>query len=359
METGFRDAPFQVVCIKLDTTDENYNEVEYLLNVIRNESEAFFSARGITHIADTISRSNLVYIINDCTNQALYTEFFDCTVRIIDKFRGFSITFGIGHSVTSISELRFAITSALECVQCRIACGVNRILVHDTMSWSAVALEDCIPADINHRLQNIMESFDWFGFCRYLDDCMHSLHKIKNASPVLLFILLEYIDKTMQNLCAHSESDARLYQHAHEEMQSLVDTKISEVGLIEGCKCIVRNFITETEELRTRENRQPVRAAKKFIDDHFQEQITLDDAAQIAHLSPAYLSMVFKKESGIGFNDYLITCRIDAAKNILRTTGDTIVAVSRKVGYSDPKYFSKLFAKTVGLKPSTYRRLYS
>ena len=68
--------------------------------------------------------------------------------------------------------------------------------------------------------------------------------------------------------------------------------------------------------------------------------------------------MLFKKEIGIGFSDYLTVCRMEHAKKMLKESDLPVALVAEDAGYSDSKYFSKTFNKTVGLKPSEYRKLY-
>ena len=98
--------------------------------------------------------------------------------------------------------------------------------------------------------------------------------------------------------------------------------------------------------------------AKQYIQNNYANQISLEEVADAINLSAAYLSNMFKKEMGMNFSDFLISCRIEAAKELLKTTDLPIADVASRVGYTDSRYFSKTFVKVVGLKPSTYRKLY-
>ena len=55
----------------------------------------------------------------------------------------------------------------------------------------------------------------------------------------------------------------------------------------------------------------PIRIVKRYIAEHYSEDISLSDAAKIVNLSPVYLSRLFKKEEGINFLDYMNQYRID------------------------------------------------
>ena len=89
------------------------------------------------------------------------------------------------------------------------------------------------------------------------------------------------------------------------------------------------------------------------------EQIKLDEIAKVTSLNSSYFSTLFKKETGENFSDFLIGCRLTEAKKLLKETTLTINEITSAIGYSDSKYFSKLFVKNVGITPSEYRKIYA
>lgn len=99
-----------------------------------------------------------------------------------------------------------------------------------------------------------------------------------------------------------------------------------------------------------------VENAKKIIENSYAGDISLEQVAKHVHLSPAYLSELFKKETGMSFIDYKTIIRIEQAKKLLAASSMNIADVSSKVGYSDPKYFSKLFKKITGKTIFEYRK---
>lgn len=103
---------------------------------------------------------------------------------------------------------------------------------------------------------------------------------------------------------------------------------------------------------------RPIRQAKQYIQQHFSEQITLEEVSGVVGLNAAYFSVLFKKSEGEGFAKYLINLRIEEAKRLLRESNDSVAEICRKVGYNDLKHFTHTFEKTTGIKPATYRKLY-
>lgn len=79
-------------------------------------------------------------------------------------------------------------------------------------------------------------------------------------------------------------------------------------------------------------------------------------AAEQVHLNPAYLSHIFSKETGITFSEYLLSCRLNTAKDLLVHTDDRVKDVAIQSGFNDYRNFCKTFKKAVGLTPQNYRR---
>ncbi len=94
----------------------------------------------------------------------------------------------------------------------------------------------------------------------------------------------------------------------------------------------------------------------QYIMQHFQQDFTIEFLASQVYLSTNYLSSRFKAETGKTINQYITNLRIEQAKNLLKGTSKTVAEIAAAVGYSDEKYFSRLFAKTTGVTPTQFRR---
>jgi YesN/AraC family two-component response regulator len=98
-----------------------------------------------------------------------------------------------------------------------------------------------------------------------------------------------------------------------------------------------------------------IRRAKDYIKANFSKTITLEDVAREIHVSPQYLSKLFKEETGENFIEYLTCIRIRNAKSLLEGDELSIKEICYSIGYSDPNYFSRIFKKIVGLTPTEYK----
>lgn len=100
------------------------------------------------------------------------------------------------------------------------------------------------------------------------------------------------------------------------------------------------------------------RRIKDYIDEHYMEAITLQSMAEALHMSPYYLSHVFKQMSGYSPVQYLLRRRIGEAQTLLITTDYPISRISELVGYDTQSYFNLQFTKSVGMSPGKYRQNY-
>lgn len=99
-----------------------------------------------------------------------------------------------------------------------------------------------------------------------------------------------------------------------------------------------------------------IRTAKKYIDEHYDQKISLEDVANHAYISPNYLSSLFKKEVGVNFIEYVTEIRMREAKKLLDDIQYSVVDVAKMVGYRDVGHFSGVFLKRYGVSPTAYRK---
>jgi two-component system response regulator YesN len=94
-----------------------------------------------------------------------------------------------------------------------------------------------------------------------------------------------------------------------------------------------------------------------YIKEHYQEKdICLDTIANNVHLTPAYVSTMFKKANNINISDYIIKVRIERAKYLLMNTDMKTYEISEAIGYINSQYFSVLFKRNTGVSPTEYRQ---
>ena len=105
----------------------------------------------------------------------------------------------------------------------------------------------------------------------------------------------------------------------------------------------------------TQRSVQTIVKVKQYIADHLQEDLSLDLLAAHVHLTPRYLSRVFKQETGVNFTAYVNEQRVIAGEKLLRKTNLTVQQIAYETGYRTPAYFISQFSGKYGTMPHLYR----
>lgn len=98
-----------------------------------------------------------------------------------------------------------------------------------------------------------------------------------------------------------------------------------------------------------------IRKAVAYLQTHLEEKIQMSELARELHLSERNFRKYFTEEMGVSPKAYLQTARLQRAKELLRTPGQSISEISESVGYYSQFQFSRDFKKEFGLTPSAYR----
>jgi len=122
--------------------------------------------------------------------------------------------------------------------------------------------------------------------------------------------------------------------------------------------CLARNWTAAGPGQRAALEGQhaAVAAALACIEERHGEELSLDDLARQAHLSPHYLSELFHRQTGQSPWDYLTTLRLEKAKERLRASDESITAIAFAVGFNDSSYFTRVFRAREGTTPLRWRR---
>ena len=95
---------------------------------------------------------------------------------------------------------------------------------------------------------------------------------------------------------------------------------------------------------------------EQYINNHYQEDITLELLSEKTYMNKFYLVHAFKQYKGVSPINYLIRLRVQQAKELLETTNYSIAQISDSCGFSSQSYFSQVFKKACGMTPNAYRK---
>ncbi|MFC3802214.1 response regulator [Cohnella sp. GCM10012308] len=107
---------------------------------------------------------------------------------------------------------------------------------------------------------------------------------------------------------------------------------------------------------RQRDASAVIAKIQSYVQEHLNEELGRDDIARAVYRNPAYLSRLFRKETGMSLTDYIAQAKIERAKRLLTETNDKISNIAEGLGYMHFSYFAKLFRKIAGVTPQDYRK---
>ena len=227
---------------------------------------------------------------------------------------------------------------------------------------------------------------------KYIESIPEGYSNLENDIRRLNIIRNLYFCKTEQKLCVianFDRSNSNLFDEFVKSLESLLKQKDdglwklkASVGYIyKGLEGISKSYdeasyimslyqtnqyfdkderiviMSNNDNINGNVNKKTVNQIVNYIKDHYQEKdICLDTIAKNVHLTPTYVSAMFKKGKNINISDYIIKIRIEKAKYLLMTTDMKTYEISDEIGYVNSQYFSVLFKRNTGLSPTEYRQ---
>ncbi|MDD3204679.1 MAG: response regulator [Lachnospiraceae bacterium] len=281
-------------------------------------------------------------LLRDCLNQLTVQK---SILGPID----FSI--GMGDAVKQPEELVKSMKKSTCIVKERILVGTGHLLenMEDTAGIQGKNLLEKYSRMILHASE-VMSEEEADASAEYLKTTALNLRNIRG------FELLELVLSAGSLLMMQVEHGEK--NHLLEEFKKKCEQSNSVNMLFEQLQDLQYRVIRTLQEEHDTDALRPIRLAKQYIQNHFKEQITLEEVSDAVGLSAGYFSVLFKKETGEGFAKYLINIRVEQAKILLRESNVSVADICKSVGYNDLKHFTHTFDKATGLKPGAYRKLY-
>ena len=270
-----------------------------------------------------------------------------------DLFWGIRVSISIGKRKPTTSELSASLREAVWLCADRV-CG--RASVRDAES------ED-ISFDSHYRMQpgirkKFQESAEYLDRSYFEATLANSFSELLRLRPLNGIMAAEWFQEVVR-ACSFGLAQQKSNAPSFEEdlvkrfwycrsLQEIHDLLLQEITGVIG----------QMQEEKAEQESRPITLAKKYIQEHFEEPLRLEDVSEMVGFNATYFSSLFKKETGQGFADYLAHVRIERAKSLLMNDDCSVMDVCEMVGYKDLKYFSRLFKKITGISPSDYRKLY-
>ncbi len=286
--------------------------------------------------------------------QAVYEALklaFKNSAAFIDRFNDLIFTLGVGKPQDEPKLFKRSYLQAVECVKSRIVKGLGKIIFYTDHFEHYVNMEELFPLGKQRQFENAVEIQDQNQCIKLAKEIMEPVFLKENPDYIeiraVMQVALEIFWRGMQQ-AGECEEECRQASCHFDDCNS-IDLLLKELLKL------FRECISCMKEKNGSENPFVV-AAKNYIKENFGNKITLMDIATVIHLNPVYFSILFKRETGAGFMDYLTEYRIEQAKGYLRNNQYSVAQIAEMVGYGDSRHFSKMFKQVVGIPPVEYRK---
>ncbi|MHC5247068.1 response regulator [Enterococcus sp. LJL90] len=199
------------------------------------------------------------------------------------------------------------------------------------------------------KLKQALQHRDYPRFANFLTEYLTRYQESASETPSIvkfffanLYRMIIEVSKS-DSIAARQPIKQILESERYHEILDIYDRLLTQLNeQSDALSSTTNNYVAET---------------KTYILNHYPEELNLEILAKNVHLSPKYLSDLFKREETIGIIKYLNNVRMKKAEELLQDTHFRVNDISKKVGFNSYSYFIKQFQKKNGTTPERYRKL--
>lgn len=366
-------------CSKLNELKINLKFERFFTSIfyLKEESKELCAAKGfdigllvfsVNNIADECCRrlinkyelftttENNVVLMADNLEFNSY-EVFQLMSQIRECIRNFlnvDIMIGISKNHSGISRVKTSYDEASEDIEKKLYFGYDDVIISDKQESKAF---EPVFKEYKKPLINNIYSCDNEKVNSIIDDVFNQAMEMKLPIKQVRILNVNLISCILD---IANEIGYEIYDIMGDSKN--IYEKVDEFKSIEKFKTFIKNIVFQMTEAIRRKNsvkkKKTIDKVLKYIDEHFNEEITLYTISETFYFDYTNLSKMFKEDVGKLFSKYLIETRINKSKELLKASGMKIYEISEAVGYSDVRYFTKLFKEFEGITPMEYRKIF-
>jgi two-component system response regulator YesN len=338
----------------------------HLIPSICNKQDATLMYAAISNIIDDSlsTRQEPLYIhdnngyftvIYRCDEKVsyknIYSEVYNFCMHIrniIKKYLNISVSIGIGDLQATQMNLAKASSNAQNALEMRFFEGSGSIILYQHKRNTSGELPSISELNGKYPLLKYAVSGDITSFIESISDIKKELKNaptVKQARNFLLEIMFNLFNEFNQITGINDQS-----------IDSIYDYIINSDTLDTACDFICdRMQDLVGNDVFTNENNKIINSIKLNIRQHYNKDLNLDLIASKYNISKNYLCHLFKKTTGETYLSYLTAVRMEKAKELLLKTNMKTYEIAEMVGIPNPRYFSRLFKKSVGMLPTDFK----
>ena len=301
----------------------------------------FFTVNNIMRPRDN---REIIYIINYDGSSEKITNLKNV---INDKFNAYV---GIGRKVDSIYDLNVSLQSAQNALKYIYVEPERKVF--DSLDFSS---ENRVRANLKidyHKFGNCLVSGNIESINEILEEIVAdvALNKYTYSSlEKIIFRLLASMNDFLSSINREDDlKEPNLFKWYLEHQLTFYQS-------IDWIKNICKQIIVMKKDKDETLN-NVFEKMRSYVDDHLDEDLSLDKMASLSYFSTSYISINFKKIFGLGFSKYVYNARLEKAAHYLKDSDMSISNIIKNVGFHSLQYFTTKFKSKFGVTPNEYRK---
>jgi two-component system, response regulator YesN len=306
------------------------------------------------------NNNNVMFILNysDGGLQQKFDEFSREAVDLLKQYPELHFVAGLGRmcDLNNTESIARSYLSAKQAVASRIINGFDCVI---DANKTTVASNPAILPKNDSGWKEIGISIDVLDKERFAMAitllCRQAEEFFKN-NPCMVYGWYKNTISVIVNKFKDNYADSwQAIPRTHELLENCTSINALTGYLKSVCISAMEQYLNIKKET----DNKTIKVAKTFICDNIHRRLDLDTVANKVYLSPSYFGILFSKETGTTFTDYLFEKRMVKAREYLQDIKYNISEIANMTGYKDPKYFSRQFKKYFGVNPAQYRTIHN
>ena len=268
--------------------------------------------------------------------------------------KDFSMCIGIGRISPTAHTLPLSCQQAIYALSFKNIRGINTVNPFDSNLENAYFIQT-IPEDLWDIYRQSLVQSNFASISGALQKIFSYMTEISDM-PVLGIQIntLNLIITCIQYLSEMQSFTSLSYENT--DFMKQISTMGTSAELKKYAENTIYNLISSHRDTPVSKPTELISKVENYINKNYLQDLSLVNTAQMFHISPIHLSQTFKKQTGQLYLDYVTQVKINAAKKMLLTTDLMVYEIADQLHYKDHRYFSKLFEKKTGKKPSEFRK---
>jgi Response regulator containing CheY-like receiver domain and AraC-type DNA-binding domain len=344
--------PVAVTIIALHPVDHQSNlDIQLHRNLIIQKIEQAFTLDSLTCIAGFQDNNSLVLLIyGNRLGSLRIKNILENTLADIEQLgANFCRKFtGIGKIVTGIININESYRTAGFVIQKQFFTGYDQIQLFQSSDGRSYQFD-------SHQIKQFRELINSDNSAETVAFVNQTVESIKQCEATPVSLIKNFFLQMVLALSKIAEERDLLIG---EPAKQFSWNTISESNTLQEIRDYLLQEIKQFFQVQADQGHKSnvVYNIFKYVQQNYQSKnLSIKDIAVKLYLTPNYLCLLFKKETGKTINQYITEIRVEKAKEFLKDPRIKLYEVAEMVGYSDPNYFSKIFKKRIHLNPSDFR----